>query len=351
MRKMFFDDYIRMFRAKGKIPRIWHVADLRRLLKGNFSDNTIGVYPNNFSCTPDGLRKGDAVKRGMKPKYYRLGNGAFVLVDEYASDNFSQTAFELPSFENKLAIPETDSSTRRSLRRGNIEKRLFTAFPSLNNLLLYAEKCDNAYRKSSKSLRLYKEILSAHKSYGIKGLVLDSDFHNLIYRTLISWDMNNRRAKLVDFNCFSSGIKAMSTLICDLASYSMAELDNEDVVDIGLKIKDLFSQLKVMRSKSQIVGCSKALHFLLPQLIMPVDGKFTLNFLYGYRKYYDDTENEVRIFLEVFHAFRSLASILGIHEKDQVCASSWNTTVPKIIDNAIIGYTLEIDKSLKKRIE
>ena len=351
MRDLSFDDYVRKFRTDGKLPRIWKTSDIRPLLKGIFSDNTIGVYPNNFSCTPDGLNKGDAIKRGLKPKYYRLGKSTFILIEEYESDFIPQSALDFPSTAEITAKPEIHSSTSRSFRSEEIEKTLFAAFPSLNDLMIFAGKCDSTYRKSSKSLELYREIISAHNNFGINSLVQDSDFHNLIYRTLISWDMNNRRAKLVDFESFSSGIKAISTLIRNLAPYSMAELDPEEVNGIESKIKDLFRQFKVMQSKSQIVGCSKALHFLLPRLIMPIDGKFTLNFLFGYRKYYEDIENETHLFIAIFMAFHSLARRLRILDKEEIFGNSWNTTVPKIIDNAIIGYTIETNKSLSTRKE
>jgi hypothetical protein len=331
MGKKRFDEYIKEFRAQGKIPPVWSVADIRPLLQGIFSDNTIGVYPNNFSASFDGRIKGDTVKRGMKPKYYRVGRGKFVLVEEYDSVR-SEVAPIVPTSllaaDSKADGPLPDSQRSDKAKapieqiRGRfeaIERRLREAFPSKERLMEYAG------------------VILRHRHAGISDLVADPDFHGLVYRTLISWDMNYRNAKLVSLTEFSKGIKTVSDKICELSAFSMDELGDGSLSVVIAGLEDLFRNFKVMESKSQIVGCSKALHFLLPRLVTPIDGKYTLKFLFGYRIYPRSLDAEARLFTDIFQAFLGLARRLCLSRADEM-ETGWNTTVPKIIDNAIIGY-------------
>ena len=343
------DEYIRDFRAQEKIPLIWSVADLRPLLEGIFSYNTIGVLPSNSSASPDGRIKGDAVKRGMKPKYYRVGRGRFVLIEEYDSVQSG----EAPTVPAALSaggsradgpLPDSQRSDKTKAfigqNRGRfeaIERKLRETFPSKKRLMEYAGACVQGYRRFSDSYYLYQSVILRHRHSGINDLVTDPDFHGLVYRTLVSWDMNYRNAKLVSLTEFSEGIKAVSDKICELSAISMDELEDGSSASALARLEDLFRSLRVMESRSQIVGCSKALHFLLPRLVTPIDGKYTLNFLFGYRIYPRSLDAEARLFTEIFQAFLGLTRRLDLSRGDET-ETGWNTTVPKIIDNAIIGY-------------
>jgi len=79
---MNFYEHIVALRKSGKIPFRWTIADIEPFLRGNFLPNTINVYPQNCSISPDGSEKGDYVKRGQKPKFYRLGRATFELIQE-----------------------------------------------------------------------------------------------------------------------------------------------------------------------------------------------------------------------------------------------------------------------------
>ena len=344
-----FDEYIRELRAQGKIPIVWSIADIRELLRGIFPDRTIGVFPNNYSASVDGRLKGDAVKRGMSPKYYRVGRGLFILVDEYNAEEFRkapsvpiaplahrQERDISPQFSQKLDRLKT-SFERTPSRAESIQKRLFETFPSKKDLIGYAGSCAEEYRRFSASYYLYQAVILRQRHSRIDALIADPDFHGLVYRTLVSWDMNFRNAKLVSFRKFSTGITEVSNKIRKLAAFSMSDLGDEQAPLVIADLGSLFGSLKVMESKSQIVGCSKALHFLLPRLVMPIDGKYTLKFLFGYRVNPPSLNDEVKLLSDIFQGFLKLSRRLGLSSADER-EIGWNTTVPKIIDNAIIGY-------------
>lgn len=344
-----FAEFIKEFRAQSKIPLVWSTADIRPLLKGIFPENTISVFPNNYSASPDGRIRGDAVKRGMKPKFFRVGRGLFVLVEEFDARKSGHTSsvvcppqeHDIPkdaeaSF-SRMPGKFNEVSTRLQNRAGLFEISLLEAFPSKQALIEYSGICAREYRQRSSSYFNYQQIIERQRS-GIRGeAVKDIGFHKLIYDTLISWDMDYRRAKLVSFDKYSDSIRAACGEIIELAAFSICELDEETLPSIRARLSDLFQTLNVMQSKSQIVGCSKALHFLLPRLVMPIDGKYTLTFLFGYRAYLRSLEAEARLFEDIFSAFHGLALRLSLSNSDE-SPEGWNTTVPKIIDNAIIGY-------------
>jgi hypothetical protein len=149
--------------------------------------------------------------------------------------------------------------------------------------------------------------------------------------------MNFRRAKLVEISDFCASVKELSKKIIELADYSMGDLDENGIYDIEPRLRYIFENLKVMQSESRIVGVSKTLHFLLPRLIMPIDGKYTLNFFFSRRPYSKQLNWECELFFDIFKAFNNIAVRVALSESDEEL-QGWNTTIPKIIDNAIIGY-------------
>jgi hypothetical protein len=342
MKNKTLDNYIRGLRSQGKIPRIWSPSDLRPFLEGLFSKRTFSVYPNNYSVSPDGLVKGDAVKRGEPAKYVRLGQARFVLKEEYNDKMLysirGELAYKQPPGDSPRKNPPRHGMTPGDDSRNHpFEKRLLEVFPTKEVLMRYAGLCVEEYRPNSDSFKYYHSLIDRHRNSGITLLLSDLVFLRHSYETLKKWDMNYRGAKLVSFPEFSESINMLSGKITGLANYSMNLLDENDAHELMPRLGELFENLKVMQSKSRIVGVPKTMHFLLPRLVMPIDGKHTLNFFFGYRPYRKSLDWEYGLFLEIFEAFSKLAIRIGLSRSDEE-HQGWNTTVPKIIDNAIIGY-------------
>lgn len=342
MKNKTLDNYIRSLRSQDKIPRIWSPSDLRPFLEGLFSKRTFSVYPNNYSVSPDGLVKGDAVKRKQPAKYVRLGHARFVLKEEYCenesdfieSETINSLSKGFPTGKNppRLGLPPGDEP-----RTQLFEKRLLGVFPTKEVLMRYAGLCVEKYRPNSDGFKYYYSLIDQHRKSGITLLLSDPGFLRQIHETLKKWDMNYRNAILVEFSDFYESIKELSQKIIELADYSMGDLDENGIHEIEPSMRYVFENLKVMQSESRIVGVPKTLHFLLPRLVMPIDGKYTLSFFFGYRPYRKSLNWEYRLFIDIFEAFSNLAIWMGLSRSDEE-PKGWNTTVPKIIDNAIIGY-------------
>jgi hypothetical protein len=355
MSKKTFAEYIRELRVNGKILMVWNIRGIHPLLQPMFPESTISVYPNNCSTTPDGQIRGDSVKRGVAPQFLRVGRGLFILAEEYetwkstiAHDGTGTTLAtrRVPMLGTDfLKRPIGEVGPRYRKRPDSIQGRLLEAFPSKAILMEYAGICDREYRPSSSSCSLYRQIIDAHAHKQPSELIGDIGFIKLIYRTLVFWDMDYRAARLVPFGEFINAIKAASPGMVELAPYRLCHARGDVLNRLRIQLETLFQSLRVMQSRSQIVGFSKTLHFFLPQLVMPIDGKYTLSFLFGYRKWAPSLASEARLLGDIFSAFGELASQLGLFDEDRL-GKGWNATAPKIIDNAIIGFMMSNGKQM-----
>ena len=91
-----------------------------------------------------------------------------------------------------------------------------------------------------------------------------------------------------------------------------------------------------MIGKAKLVSNSKTLHFLFPNLLMPMDGLHTLTYFYHNTSESSDKYMElIKLSLEIMgkDSEENWKKCLGNGDK------WWNTTVPKMIDNAIILLT------------
>src|SRR5665647_899414 len=103
----------------------------------------------------------------------------------------------------------------------------------------------------------------------------------------------------------------------------------------------LLDNIDVMQSESKLVGSSKVIHHLLPDLVPPIDREYTLRFFYGdltskYTPLFQKDE-ESNLFIEIVGYFQNICDKLQLDEGDCDKTKSFNTSIPKIIDNSIIG--------------
>ncbi|MHA2061642.1 MAG: hypothetical protein ACW963_05050 [Candidatus Sifarchaeia archaeon] len=209
----------------------------------------------------------------------------------------------------------------------------------------FVNKCSEHYRDGD-DLAFYRKIIEMHRKTETLELMLEDDsFYSLLRTTLEKWNMNQRGARLTSLGNLKESILNHRKELVRLYQYKL-QLLSEDRINHEVKglLWNLFSGLHVMDSKRRIVGVSKALHFLLPDLVMPIDSTYTMQFFYESNKYSKDAKTEFRTFMEIFMKAYGITRRLGLTETD-VSGEGWNVSVPKLIDNAIIGLFkyLEID--------
>jgi hypothetical protein len=207
---------------------------------------------------------------------------------------------------------------------------------SRKHFFFFVEKCNEIYR-SGHDLGYYREIIAMHREHNdLEALIENDAFLIKLYETLEQWDMNKRGARLVSFDIFVKSVRFWKRSLVRLYEYKLHEDIESEFSSINEVLEKVFCNLRVMESKRRIVGVSKTLHFLLPDLVMPVDGRYTLEAFYGYNKFSNIAKQEFKTFKNIFESTFEIATRLDLTPLD-VDGVQWKTSVPKLIDNAVIG--------------
>lgn len=191
------------------------------------------------------------------------------------------------------------------------------------------------YRPLDPGQYLYKLVTDFDK-----GKKFSNKFIQLSYTTLMAWNMNQRGAKLSRYDVFKKSILAQSNTLRSLEKYRIESLKSPE--DLKPKIRSLFKSLRlVARGKPKLVTYSKTLHYFLPNLLMPIDRRYTLNFFYNSENFKNDETIQFELYWQIFTEFRKMSESYNFKKHID---RKWNRNVPKIIDNIIIAY-------MKKRVK
>lgn len=209
-----------------------------------------------------------------------------------------------------------------------------------SNIVFLLKYTNEEYRQYDPGQYLYRMLMK----FPIEDRFSD-DFIELVYTTLISWNMNQRGAKLSEFEVFRESIIKHQNQLKELFEVKMDNIDNVD--NVHQKTKVLFENLVlVAESKPKLVTFSKAMHFINPQLFMPIDRRYTLNYFYKNTYVSPSEENQFEMYWDIFEEFRNFAIENRSLSKYQ--NNLWNGSVPKIIDNLIIAHVkLEENKLIQ----
>lgn len=158
-------------------------------------------------------------------------------------------------------------------------------------------------------------------------------FIELVYVTLSAWNMNSRGAKLQEFEPFRKSIIKSKKSFTLLRNYRLNDMGNTEVSTL---LEGLFNSLDlVAEGKPPLVTFSKTLHFFLPELVVPIDRTYTMTYFYNNTNVPNTYASQFKRFIDIELECCSLSKRINLSKyKDKI----WNSTIPKIIDNMIIGY-------------
>jgi hypothetical protein len=139
--------------------------------------------------------------------------------------------------------------------------------------------------------------------------------------------MDSRAAKMKDFASFCKSLRGASTSLKAIENAaSTFRLDQR--AELLTALSNAYDQIHLMQGKAHLVSTSKCLHFLFPDICMPMDGKNTLTKLYGSA---NESKNKFLALTEF-----AFDVISGLSNAEQYLDQWWNTSAPKLVDNAII---------------
>lgn len=201
-------------------------------------------------------------------------------------------------------------------------RKVINNMPELIRNFRYREGPDLYFYQRTISLRREKSLVDLFD--------LETDrYLELIYATLVSWDMNTRGAKMEYFDQFKSSILHNEEGFLDLSTSILDDLSEKEVGEVKKLCGMIYSDLHVMKSSGKLVSNSKTMHFMLPDLVMPMDGQNTLNFFFG------NTSESKTKFLDILECSYHIARKVDLR---QFLDKEWNLSITKVIDNAIISY-------------
>ena len=157
-----------------------------------------------------------------------------------------------------------------------------------------------------------------------------------------SWGIGQRGSHLIAYEAFAEVIASRASEIAkpDDITIDNPALDAQQTPD---QVWALIDSLAIVDNKSKIVACSKALHHLLPDLVVPIDQVFTRTF-FGLHvpEFYGKNQPQQSVFTQMFLTFVRIAQTAAVNS--YVVNSSvdteqpWRTSRSKVIDNAIVGF-------------
>ena len=190
-----------------------------------------------------------------------------------------------------------------------------------------------SYRKGP-DLYFYKKTIGLRRSKQLATLLNGSDesdhYIELIYATLVAWDMNSRGAKMKYFDEFKSAILTNSERLIQLQNYKIDRIPTGIFGEVKTRCGLVYDDMHLMLSGGRLVSNSKTMHFLLPDLVMPMDRQNTLNYFFGNTSEPPNNSH----FLKILGFSHEIAQRIDLNH---LIDDNWNLSVPKVIDNAIIS--------------
>jgi hypothetical protein len=169
----------------------------------------------------------------------------------------------------------------------------------------------------------------------------DDTFFDHLYATLASWGLHRMgpgNAKLRNIDELKASFRAQASNIEQMQQLQIDRLDPGTVRQVANAAWEIMASLKVGIGQTLLVANSKALHHLLPGLIPPIDRSYTLKFFVGRTYIYQGRDGDY--FRILYPLLQEIAVRCSgeIHSFVATPAEGMNTSVTKVIDNAILGF-------------
>lgn len=189
------------------------------------------------------------------------------------------------------------------------------------------------YRKYDPGNYLYRLLFEQPNS----GDHFSDEFLELVYVTLTAWGMRSRGASLTEFEVFRDSIIMYEDGIKSLKGFRIESIKKDKVKYILEAQKILYDDLELVPpDKPKLVAFSKTMHFLLPNLFVPMDRKYTLGYFLGYTSFSGTSDRVFDLYCSLYLEFLEFSN--KHPELSGFIDDNWNQTIPKILDNIIIGF-------------
>ncbi len=233
-----------------------------------------------------------------------------------------------------------NASRRRS--RWNVQEHLAALDATFDRCLAEFES-----RRifSGPSVYFYEEVVKLVRSVGsLSDLASNDRLVELAYATLTSWGMHRMGArvatKLTEFSTFRAALRGLIEPTTALSKQRITALSEGETGIVTERLADLVQRPGISASGSPLVANAKMLHFLLPDLVPPIDRRYTGRFFYGLNAGMVLPGGARAVFGFVFPHLCRLARRHSEEIRSGVRRSYLCQGEAKVLDNAIVGYML-----------
>ncbi len=192
----------------------------------------------------------------------------------------------------------------------------------------YLDIFDSSGPFQPRQLEIHRSVIRRRREFGsVAAAIANAEFIRDLHLVLGTWQLGMRGSRLLDVNRFQASLHEASEELESLDGLLISEIDESIIA----RIWQLISTISIVDNKSKIVAGTKALHHLLPDLVVPIDRRWTGQFFGWYQ--FDSQPAQVfswayKVFIEIAHHVRP----------QNYVGEGWRTSPSKVIDNAIIGY-------------
>lgn len=193
---------------------------------------------------------------------------------------------------------------------------------------------DEQYLATIKLRRTFTTVVDA---------IAHDEFLQDLHTTLLGYFGLARRTKLLPLDSFRGELRKHERSIASFDGRKLATEPDTTCADLW----KLIEQLTTAECKRRLVSGTKTLHLLLPDLVVPVDGRYTGAFLFRYGTDFDAGDAEQKTFRIAFAAFQTIAK--AVAPETYVGTHPMHATATKVIDNGVMGFVERVRAHLIKR--
>lgn len=280
------------------------------------SDSLSPIIQGLTANTPGG-----APQSSVGKVFRRVGRGLYELLD-----NPQQQRVESPERTR-------NAGGSREAKRAEIESRLRELTADFERYITeydrrFPFRRDGQFELHESTIRRRRELET------IDATLADDEFLEGLRATLKKWGIGLRGSRMVGPDDFDSALRERRAEFAALESLSIEAADL-DIEAAYKAVWHLVETLGIVENKSKIVPGTKALHHLLPDLVVPMDRAWT-GLFFGWTAA-DPQDNQERTFTRTFEAYARVARLV---QPSNYVGAGWRTSATKVLDNAMIGYCL-----------
>ena len=236
--------------------------------------------------------------------------------------------------ENTVTFTKIGKNTMTSYKASKIRDYSSCVDGILQNYQEYYDVFIEAATFSGPSVYFHNKALSLRDGDDTER------FLESVYSVLVSWGMHrmgSRGAKMIHFNDFYDSVDSIWGNIEEAKTFNHESMTEND----WKLVQKIYESIQIMEGKTHIVGKSKVMAHLLPNIIAPVDRQYTLDYLHRNKGIKIDYQWGLMksIMTNFYHpideddGFQRFANEL-VGKNNGI---GWNTSRLKIIDNLVIG--------------